>query len=485
MENLTKDWRKLSLSDREGGKLAVKKDRVSHEFAFVARFLTKRVLNTEAIIRTFSPLWRSRNGFKVRNAGDHILIFEFDNAEEVEKILSSEPWSFDRHLVVLQKLANAIPVHDMALNTVSLWVQVHNMPISFLNRGVAEDLCDAVGKVDRSTSDVEVDRGSFFRVRVRVDISIPLCRGRVLSIEDEAEHWVTFKYERLPNICYWCGCLDHSDKDCDRWIESEGTLKESDREYGAWIRAAVTPTNRRTVVVVPGFYENRKQRKPTPVRPGTEESSTSTKERRVDVTEGQQTETARAEIKEHVTEEINAPGSSILQTAKEGNHGIKEDIIDSQLLEIDRELNKVVITGGEKRGALTNLKEVGVDFPNKDKEGENKSSNSEGVSESAANHVEIISENPASNSETQQPVEPGENSSRARKGQTLTRTWTRIARPAQEFEDGRKNGSGSRAKRSFMEVDGSEVQNKKRLVLYNSKTILPVAEADDQPRQEQ
>ena len=120
-------------------------------------------------------------------------------------------------------------------------------------------------------------------------------------------------------------------------------------------------------------------------------------------------------------------------------------------------------------------------FPNKDKEGENKSSNFEGVSESAANHVAIISENPASNSETQQPVEPGENSSRARKGPTLTRTWTRIARPAQEFEDGRKNGSGSRSKRSFMEVDGSEVQNKKRLVLYNSKTILPVAEADDQP----
>lgn len=63
MENLTNDWRKLSLNDREGGKLAVKKDRVFHEFAIVARFLTKKVLNTDAIIRTFSPLWRSRNGF--------------------------------------------------------------------------------------------------------------------------------------------------------------------------------------------------------------------------------------------------------------------------------------------------------------------------------------------------------------------------------------------------------------------------------------
>lgn len=93
---------------------------------------------------------------------------------------------------------------------------------------------------------------------MQVDFSLPLCRGRVLSIEDEEEHWVTFKYERLPNICYWSGCLDHLDKDCDRWIESEGTLEESDREYGAWIRADLTPMSRKPMVVVLGFYDNRK-----------------------------------------------------------------------------------------------------------------------------------------------------------------------------------------------------------------------------------
>lgn len=162
MENLTNNWRKLLLNDREGGKLAVKKDRVSHEYAIVARLLTKRVLNTDAIIRTFSPLWQSRNGFKVRNAGDHMLLFVFDNAEEVGKFLASEPWSFDRHLVVLQRLDNAILVHDMALNTISLWVQVYNISISFLSRGVAEDLCGVMGIVDCNTSNVEVDRGSFF-----------------------------------------------------------------------------------------------------------------------------------------------------------------------------------------------------------------------------------------------------------------------------------------------------------------------------------
>ena len=77
-----------------------------------------------------------------------------------------------------------------------------------------------------------------------MDISLPFCGGRVLSIENGEEHWVTFKYERLPNLCYWCGCLDHSDKVCDRWLESEGTLKENDWAYGAWIRAAFALASR-------------------------------------------------------------------------------------------------------------------------------------------------------------------------------------------------------------------------------------------------
>ena len=31
------------------------------------------------------------------------MLFTFDNQQEMEKILASEPWSFDKHLVVLQR----------------------------------------------------------------------------------------------------------------------------------------------------------------------------------------------------------------------------------------------------------------------------------------------------------------------------------------------------------------------------------------------
>lgn len=69
------------------------------------------------------------------------------------------------------------------------------------------------------------DGGHFIRVKVSVDITMPLCRGRLISLKDDKQLWVSFKYERLPNICYWCGRLMHDDRDCEIWIESEGTLR--------------------------------------------------------------------------------------------------------------------------------------------------------------------------------------------------------------------------------------------------------------------
>ena len=54
---------------------------------------------------------------------------------------------------------------------------------------------------------------NFMRVRVIVDVSKPLCRERKISWDVNCEGWATFMYERLPNICYWCGSVFHDDKD--------------------------------------------------------------------------------------------------------------------------------------------------------------------------------------------------------------------------------------------------------------------------------
>ena len=85
MEDLTQNWSRLTLSDREGPRCNLTKDDSSMDFTIAAKFLTKRALNVEVIARTFNPLWRARNGFKIQNLGDHVILFTFDNKVDVDR----------------------------------------------------------------------------------------------------------------------------------------------------------------------------------------------------------------------------------------------------------------------------------------------------------------------------------------------------------------------------------------------------------------
>ena len=232
MEELSQSWMKLSLSEREGPGCQLEEEFISNEHIIAAKFLTKRALNTEAIAKTFTPLWRSRNGFKIKNLGDHVVLFIFESEIEVEKVLNAEPWCFDKHLVIMQKYDKNRALEELKFEKTRFWVQVHGLPYKFMNTKAAEKICEVVGQVIHSNDPTETEGSNFMRIRVELDISLPLCRGRVVSMENGKKSWVTFKYERLPNICYWCGRMNHTDRDCEIWLDSEGSLEEHKSNSG-------------------------------------------------------------------------------------------------------------------------------------------------------------------------------------------------------------------------------------------------------------
>lgn len=49
--------------------------------------------------------------------------------------------------------------------------------------------------------------------------------------------WVPFSYERLPNFCYMCGFLGHSEKECSFTTTGGAVSERSELPYGAWLRA--------------------------------------------------------------------------------------------------------------------------------------------------------------------------------------------------------------------------------------------------------
>ena len=58
------------------------------------------------------------------------------------------------------------------------------------------------------------DINMFMRVCVGLPITKPLRRGGFVAGSDGEKMWVSFKYERLPMFCHFCGILGHDLKHC-------------------------------------------------------------------------------------------------------------------------------------------------------------------------------------------------------------------------------------------------------------------------------
>ena len=78
-----------------------------------------------------------------------------------------------------------------------------------------------------------VQWGKCLRVRVMVDVTRRLIRGKRVTIEGVEGRWVQFKYERLPNFCYQCGLLNHDMKDCIKVKKSGDQSEMKELQYGA------------------------------------------------------------------------------------------------------------------------------------------------------------------------------------------------------------------------------------------------------------
>ena len=161
------------------------------------KFLTPRFLIMDAVAKMFKQLWRSTNGFKIRRLGDHKVLFVFDNLSDVDHIIKNQPWSFDKYLVVIQRYDGKSLTHELIFNKATFWVQVHDIPFRYMTKQMAECLCDIIGEVQKSLGAVDDEGGHFMRVRVTLDLTLPLCRGSVITFEGGGKSWVSFKYKLI------------------------------------------------------------------------------------------------------------------------------------------------------------------------------------------------------------------------------------------------------------------------------------------------
>ena len=188
MDDLTRRWDRFSLSGLEAKGVPLSSKGTNRGGTIAGWFLTRRRINIEAIAKTFRPLWRADKGFTLRDMGENKVLFTFQDSIDAELVIQNGLWSYDRSLVICKRVEANIPITEIKFTYSLFWAQIHDLPVLSLNKEVSETIGRTLGRVEFAPDCIE-DRGGrpCMRVRVLVDITKPLCRGRKILMDNDQE----------------------------------------------------------------------------------------------------------------------------------------------------------------------------------------------------------------------------------------------------------------------------------------------------------
>lgn len=126
--------------------------------------------------------------------------------------------------------------HLVRLNRMDIWLQVYDLPSGLLSDRILQSIGNYVGVfVKTDPTNTNGLWKTYARKRVTMDVEKPIKRRIKVKWEVGSWSWINFKYERFSTLCFVCGLLGHSERDCG--IVYDNPEKEIERAYGVWLRA--------------------------------------------------------------------------------------------------------------------------------------------------------------------------------------------------------------------------------------------------------
>ncbi|XVF05112.1 hypothetical protein REPUB_Repub05bG0143600 [Reevesia pubescens] len=151
--NLEELLPKLSLLEEEKGLIVVEDDWIEDSVresqrCLMGKLWTKKGVNTKVMRQTLMKIWRVSKGMTLREVGDKIYIFSFEDNIEKERALLSQPWTFNKALLVLGEVDGFTTPDKMKLDWCPFWVQAYGLPIGLMNQKIGIILGETVGEVE-------------------------------------------------------------------------------------------------------------------------------------------------------------------------------------------------------------------------------------------------------------------------------------------------------------------------------------------------
>jgi hypothetical protein len=247
-EDLTRLWRNFSLSAEEGNDLKIANQNlnglaVRGKSCLIGKLIAERIVGKEFIRKTMIKGWRPKGFPSFKVLGDNLFLIEFEYEEDKSRVLKGRPWVCDGNLFSVEDFDGLTPPTEIPFDHAAFWVRMTSLPLACMGPEVGTQIGSSVGTVEEVETDEEGGGwGKFLRVRIKIDLTKPLARGRMINLQGK-RLWIPFQYERLPRFCFHCGLICHGSDGCLK--SGDANPMEAGQEYGTWLR--VPPPHKRIV----------------------------------------------------------------------------------------------------------------------------------------------------------------------------------------------------------------------------------------------
>ena len=209
---------------------------IDYRCCLVGRFMTDKMINFDAMKNTMASLWRPGKGVCIKDLSPTLVLFQFFHEIDINRVLESGPWTFDQHILLVNRLDENKQPQNVPLFLADFWIQIYNLPIGFMSEKFLKNIRDYVGIF--LGSDEHNCMGvwrNYMRIWVSIDVRKPLKRRMKLKKEGGEWIWIDFKYEQLNIFCFICGLLGHTEKQCPKLYDCMSS--EIVKVYGHWLKA--------------------------------------------------------------------------------------------------------------------------------------------------------------------------------------------------------------------------------------------------------
>jgi hypothetical protein len=201
--------------------------------SILGKIITEKSIHVSSIQKGLENIWGNPAGLKIQEIEGGILQCFMDRIYDQERILLGNPWVFRNSWFIINAWDRQIAPSSMDFSHAPVWIQMWGLPTHCKTKDMGESLGKLLGKVESADLYEYPKKKVIIKVRVAINVSQPIQSGILIGNHRDGTHWIDYRYENLPQVCFKCGILGHEEKLC----MNEAISMEGQAPLGPWIRS--------------------------------------------------------------------------------------------------------------------------------------------------------------------------------------------------------------------------------------------------------